>query len=258
MTKLDSLTNVWESLAKRDALSAILGDQSKAGGKWDVTEFMHTGNAEVETVISHLSNLDRIPNYNGAAFDFGCGVGRLTQALASRFTSCVGVDISPEMIRRAESFNQFAHCRYVLNSDVRLPFADESFSFIYTNIALQHVPPRLAETYLREFVRVLAPSGVLVFGIQDSFAVPDLSSLITRIRHILRIRTRIRTMLGLSPGDMEMHCMPERAVRRALGTATVVDIQLTNTAAKDFNGKLAYLPQAPRSGYVGKQYCVAK
>ena len=52
--------------------------------------------------------------------------------------------------------------------------------------------------------------------------------------------------------------MPERAVRRALGSATVVDIQLTNTAARDFNGKLAYLSRAPRSGYVGKQYCVVK
>ncbi len=65
-------------------------------------------------------------------------------------------------------------------------------------------------------------------------------------------------MLGLSPGDMEMHCMPERAVRRALGSATVVDIQLTNTAAKDFNGKHAYLSQAPRAGYEGKKNCVLK
>jgi len=258
MTRLDRLRDVWESLAKRDALWAVLSDQSKVGGKWDVAEFMKTGTVEVETVFQHLSSLNCIPNYTGAALDFGCGVGRLTQALAPRFASCVGVDISPEMIRKAETLNQYSHCRYVLNADAHLPFANGSFSFVYTNIALQHVPPRLAEIYLREFVRVLAPNGVLVFGIQDSFAVPDLSSLLIRIRHFLRFRTRVRTMLGLSPGDMEMHCMPERAVRRALGSATVVDIQLTNTAARDFNGKLAYLSQAPRSGYVGKQYCVVK
>jgi hypothetical protein len=57
---------------------------------------------------------------------------------------------------------------------------------------------------------------------------------------------------------MQMHCLPEHAVRRALGSARVADIQFTNTAAKDFNGKLVYLPQAPTSGYVGKQYCVVK
>jgi SAM-dependent methyltransferase len=258
MTKLDRLRDVWESLAKRDALWAVLSDQSKVGGKWDVAEFMKTGTVEVETVVQHLSSLNCIPNYAGAVLDFGCGVGRLTQALAARFASCVGVDISPEMIRMAETLNQYSHCGYVLNADAYLPFANANFSFVYTNIALQHVPPRLAEIYLQEFVRVLAPGGVLVFGIQDSFAVPDVSSLLIRIRHFLRFRTRVRTMLGLSPGDMEMHCMAERAVRRALGSATVVDIQLTNTAAKDFNGRLAYLSQAPRSGYVGKQYCVVK
>jgi len=40
--------------------------------------------------------------------------------------------------------------------------------------------------------------------------------------------------------------------------AKVVDVQWTNTAAKDFNGKLVYLDQPLRSGYVGKQYCVLK
>jgi hypothetical protein len=38
----------------------------------------------------------------------------------------------------------------------------------------------------------------------------------------------------------------------------VVDVRLTNTAAKDFNGRLVYLGEPPRSGYVGKQYCVVK
>jgi hypothetical protein len=55
---------------------------------------------------------------------------------------------------------------------------------------------------------------------------------------------------------MQMYCLPERIVRRALGSARVVDIQFTNTAARDFNGKLAYLAEPPRAGYVGKQYCV--
>jgi SAM-dependent methyltransferase len=258
MTKLDSLRNVWDSLARRDALSAILADQSKLGGKWDVTEFMNTGKFEVETILLYLSSLNCIPNFKGPALDFGCGVGRLTQALASRFASCVGVDISQEMIRKAESFNRYSHCRYVVNTDWRLPFPDESFSFVYTNIALQHVPRRFSENYLQEFVRVLTPGGMLVFGVQDSFRAPEMWSLLIRLRHILHLRTRIKTALGFSPGDMEMHCLPEHAVRRALGSATVVDIQLTNTAARDFNGKLAYLPQAPRSGYVGKQYCVVK
>jgi SAM-dependent methyltransferase len=237
MMSLETLKNNWESLAERDALYAILTDHRRAGGKWKVPEFMATGEAEIETVMDHVAGIGCTPDYAGKALDFGCGVGRVTQALAPRFTSCVGVDISPQMIDKARSLNRYAHCRYLANPGEQLPFADASFSFIYSNIVLQHVPRRFSTAYLKEFVRVLAPGGILV-----------------RVRHILRIRSRIRAAAGV--GDMQMHCLPEHVVRKALGPARIVDIQFTNTAAKDFNGELVYLRQGPRSGYVGKQYCV--
>src|ERR1700733_12546662 len=251
---LDKLKNDWESLAERDAFGAILTDSARSDGRWDASEFMTTGEAEIEVVMSHLAEIGCIPDFDCPALDFGCGVGRLTQALGRRFASCVGVDISRQMIEKADLLNQYAHCRYVVHSDIRLPFADGSFSFIYSNIVLQHVPRRFSTAYLREFVRVLAPGGLLVFGVQDSFAAPDVSSLLVRVRHILRIRSRIKAAAGV--GDMQMHCLPEHVVRKALGPARIVDIQFTNTAAKDFNGELVYLRQGPRSGYVGKQYCV--
>jgi SAM-dependent methyltransferase len=255
---LNKLKNDWEDLAERDALGAILTDASRADGKWDLAEFMATGDAEVEIVMNHLARIGQIPNLEGEALDFGCGVGRLTQALARRFARCVGLDISPQMIEKAVAFNQDAHCHYLVHSDTRLPFADGRFSFIYSNIVLQHVPARFSQQYLREFVRVLAPGGMLVFGVQDSFAAPDLATRMLRVRHVLHIRSRIQDALGLGQRHMRMHCLPESAVQHALTSATVVDIQFTNTAAKDFNGRLVYLEQPPRSGYVGKQYCVIK
>jgi SAM-dependent methyltransferase len=255
---LNKLKNDWENLAERDALGAILTDASRVDGKWDIAEFMATGDAEVEIVMNHLTRIGRIPDFGAVALDFGCGVGRLTQALARRFAQCVGVDISRQMIEKAVAFNRNPHCRYTVHADTPLPFADESFSFIYSNIVLQHVPARFSQQYLREFVRVLAPGGVLVFGVQDSFAAPDISSRMIRIRHILHLRARIQGALGIGQSHMQMHCLPERIVRRALSPATVVDIQFTNTAAKDFNGRLVYLQRAPESGYVGKQYCVVK
>jgi predicted TPR repeat methyltransferase len=35
------------------------------------------------------------------AVDFGCGVGRLTQALGDHFERAIGIDVSPTMIRLA-------------------------------------------------------------------------------------------------------------------------------------------------------------
>jgi len=217
---------------------------------------MATGDAEIETVMSHLAAIRCAPDPNGTALDFGCGVGRLTQALTRYFASCVGVDISEKMIQKAESLNRCTRCRYMVNSHARLPFANATFSFIYSNIVLQHVSRRFSKGYLQEFVRVLAPGGVLVFGVQDSFA--GVSPWLIRVRQVLRIRSRINNMLGRGLGDMQMHCLPESAVRRALGPARVVDIQFTSSATKDFNGKLDYLRKPPTSGYVGKQYCVIK
>ena len=257
VTNLAELKNDWEHLAERDALWAILTDNRKVGGKWEVDEFMATGVAEIDTVLRHLRRIRQVPDPNGAVLDFGCGVGRLTQALApSLCLLCRRGYFWSRWIEKAEALNRHLHCRYVVNAEEKLPFADGTFSFIYSNIVLQHVPPRFAEGYLREFVRLLAPGGVLVFGVQDSCA--GVSSVMVRVRQIVRLRSRIKSALGMSVGNMQMNCLPESAVRRAIGAAKVVDVQFTNSAAKDFNGRLDYLSQPPTSGYIGKQYCVVK
>jgi ubiquinone/menaquinone biosynthesis C-methylase UbiE len=257
MSNLNQLRDVWNDLAEQDALHAILTDPSKRQGKWDIADFMATGVAEIDTVTNHLAQIGYLPNAKGSALDFGCGVGRLTQALAQRFSSCVGIDISQHMIQEADALNRYAHCRYITSSDPVIPFHDASFTFIYSNIVLQHMPQRFSVGYLKEFVRVLAPGGVLVFGVQDSFSIRKIASLITWLRQTIRIRTRIREALG-GPGDMQMHCLSESEIRRALGSAKIIDVQFVNTATKDFNGNLSYLPQAPASGYISKQYCVVK
>jgi SAM-dependent methyltransferase len=166
------------------------------------------------------------------------------------------------MVRQAESLNANPRCRYLVHAEPPLPFPGERFAFIYSNIVLQHVPQRISAKYLREFIRILAPGGVIVFGVQDCFRAPDLSSRFERIRQILRISSRVRAFLKSGAGGMQMHCFPECTVRRILASAgietRIVDIQFTNIGTKDFNGKLVYLSQPPASGYLGKQYCIAK
>ena len=258
MMNLEQLRSDWDALAKRDALWAILTDDSKTDGGWDVREFFETGEIEMATVMGCLGDVGCAPNAAGAALDFGCGVGRLTQAMARRFAACVGVDISEEMIRKAAALNQYAHCSYVTSVTERLLFEDESFAFVYSNIVLQHMPRKLALGYLREFVRVLEPGGLLVFGVQDSFVAKDMASRLNKARDVLRLRTRLKAAMGRRDGDMRMHVLSEAEVREAVQPARIVDVRLTNTAAKDFNGRLVYLHEAPRAGYVGKQYCVVK
>jgi SAM-dependent methyltransferase len=154
----------WEQHAQHDPLWAILSDPTKKGRKWDLPAFFETGAREISIVLYRLAELD-LEISRKAALDFGCGVGRLTQALGAHFDQAVGVDISPTMIRLAEKLNRHpGRVRYLSNSREDLSIFDASaFDFIYSDIVLQHVPPASTRKYLPEFVRILKKGGVLVF-----------------------------------------------------------------------------------------------
>jgi SAM-dependent methyltransferase len=107
----------------------------------------------------------------GRALDFGCGAGRLTQALARHFARATGIDISERMVALAREHCRDARIDFVQNGGPDLGiFQDGTFHLVYSRITLQHIAPRYTRRYLREFVRVLAPGGVL--SVQVPEAVP--------------------------------------------------------------------------------------
>ncbi|MBI2841163.1 MAG: class I SAM-dependent methyltransferase [Acidobacteria bacterium] len=127
---------------------------------------MATGVEEVDNILRETAEL-RIAVPPRRALDFGCGVGRLTQALCRHFDHCDGVDVATSMIAAARRIDAYPdRCSYHLNRspDLRL-FSEGSFSFIYSSLVLQHMHPDLACRYIRELIRVLAGDGVLVFQI---------------------------------------------------------------------------------------------
>lgn len=154
----------WETAAQRDPLWAILSDPTKKGRQWDLPAFFVTGRREISLLLYQLRRLGHLPSTT-RALDFGCGVGRLTQALALTFDEVVGVDVSPTMLRLGDRLNAAGRrVRYVLNDSLSLDqFASGVFDFVYSDLVLQHLPPSAALTYITEFLRVLAPGGVVVF-----------------------------------------------------------------------------------------------
>lgn len=102
--KLNELQDHWDRFGQVDPLWAILTDPSKKNGRWDLAEFFQTGVEEIQTNLRHAMTLHPVPRRR--ALDFGCGVGRLTQALGEVFEQADGVDIAPSMVALANQYNR--------------------------------------------------------------------------------------------------------------------------------------------------------
>jgi ubiquinone/menaquinone biosynthesis C-methylase UbiE len=136
-------------------------------GKWDQREFFRTGEREIDEVMTASAKLG-YPNGRERALDFGCGVGRLTRALARNFVESYGVDISGGMLSQAKALNSdVPNCQFLQNDKAELGmFKDHTFDLIYTVLVLQHLPSRrIACALIREFVRILKPGGLLMFHV---------------------------------------------------------------------------------------------
>ncbi len=160
---LSRVKKQWTSLGEADPFSVILSRPGESARAWDQAAFFGTGVAEIEEVLRVARQLSTIRF--AAAMDFGCGVGRLSQALAVHFDRVIGIDIAASMIDAAAQFNKFpGRCEYVHNVTADLAIlGDASVDFVYSNITLQHMAPSLAERYIREFFRVARLGAHVIF-----------------------------------------------------------------------------------------------
>jgi malonyl-CoA O-methyltransferase len=91
------------------------------------------------------------------ALDLACGTGRYAQLLErSGADPVVATDLSPGMLALSNV------SRRVRADMMQLPFADESFDFVVSGLAVGHAPH--LDLWTREMARVLAPGGVLLYS----------------------------------------------------------------------------------------------
>jgi SAM-dependent methyltransferase len=115
-------------------------------------------------------------NFNPTmALDFGCGLGRLTFALAKIFRFVIGCDISePHLEIARDNACQFGinNVHFIKSSANLLDrLSPGTFDFIYSRLVLQHIPPVLSRAYIRQFTSLLKTGGHML--IQLPTASPD-------------------------------------------------------------------------------------
>ncbi|MBO0728167.1 MAG: class I SAM-dependent methyltransferase [Acidimicrobiaceae bacterium] len=236
--EIQRLRDTWDGYARSDPLWTVVAAPGMRGRRWREPDFYETGRREIAEVMGRMEEVAHL-GQRKRALDFGCGVGRLTEALGEHFERVDGVDISEAMIQQARAASTHSGpCAYHVNvgADLSL-FQDATFDLVYSNIVLQHLGRALATRYLREFVRVLRPGGVLNFQLPTSRRW-NLRGLVVRLAPA-RLQEHIR--------GMRMEGMPDKQVRRWLEgmDLVIVEVAVDGSAGDQWHSR-RYIGAKPR------------
>ncbi|HZM17943.1 MAG TPA: class I SAM-dependent methyltransferase [Gaiellaceae bacterium] len=162
----DRMRESWDERARKDAFYYV----ETAQWDGDVEAFYALGEERARMLIDPV--LGRLPRPAGAcdALDLGCGVGRFSRALAARFKTVLGVDVSEEMVRQAgeqHPHEAFPNLRFDAGDGVSVPAADGSSDFIFSYEVFQHMPSEdVIQANLREVARVLRRDGAALLHVK--------------------------------------------------------------------------------------------
>jgi malonyl-CoA O-methyltransferase len=141
-------------------------DKQLARRAFDAAAATYDAAAELQYEIGDrmMERLDFIRLQPQRILDLGAGTGRFTGALLKRYRKAdvVALDIAPAMLAHARARGGWLRKPACICGDAeQLPFVDDSFEFIFSNLMLQWCTD--LEGTLAELRRILAPGGLLMF-----------------------------------------------------------------------------------------------
>lgn len=157
---VEGMRGYWDSRARENAIWYV--DTSLDYDHPDMDRFLATGRAVLEDA---LDRAPVTPARTDLAVEIGSGLGRICLALADHFDRVVGVDISSEMIERAQELVDDPDVEFVHGDGSGLaPLPDACADLVMSFTVFQHIPDvKVVEGYVREAARVLRPGGLLAF-----------------------------------------------------------------------------------------------
>jgi SAM-dependent methyltransferase len=171
----------WDERAREDAFFFV--DSRLAYRHPDVERFWAEGETDLERLLG-LMGVDVAPG--DIAVDIGCGLGRLTRALAARAAEVWAIDVSSEMLARARELNAGVDGVHWVHGDGTSlhGIPDGVADCCVSHVVFQHIPdPQAVLGYVREMERVLKPSGWSLFQVSDDAAIhaPKRAALLPRL-----------------------------------------------------------------------------
>jgi SAM-dependent methyltransferase len=185
-----------------------------------VEAFYLSGIADMADIVRRIERATGA-RPSGRALDFGCGAGRLAEAMCAYAVSVTGYDVSPGMLEKAR-----AHGGRAAYADV-LP--DGPFDWINSYIVFQHIPPERGLVLMAELMNRLAPGGVISLQLtvwrDDRHKPPKPNGWRRLLGPLLPQLSAAR----LKRGTIFMHDYDLSAVVEILNRAGVEDLTLSAT-----------------------------
>lgn len=189
----------WKKWGETDPLMGVAtraGKSVDGVDPWQDEEFYDLGRSDWSDFAQRWSRC----GYNSdSCLEIGCGVGRITQQLASDFQHVYALDVSEGMLAFARKHIQSKSVTFLLGDGLRVPLPNASVTSVFSTHVFQHFDSiQHASGYFEEVARVLKPEGSLMIHLPIHHwpAMAGAFNLLYRTRKQLGdIRARVRRQL---------------------------------------------------------------
>jgi 2-polyprenyl-3-methyl-5-hydroxy-6-metoxy-1,4-benzoquinol methylase len=219
----------WEALGREQPHWSVLTNPKFLPGSIEsnVGSFYDTGESSVQIMERAATRAGKKLSFDWTCFELGCGVGRVTSRLVTRFKHVFAADISHPHLAIASE-----HLKSV-NADnvtfVQMKSLDtlkglEPFDVFYSIIVLQHNPPPLIFRMLQLILEKVRNGGCVYF--QMPVASP----------HYRFSIDEYLTAIAKGEATMEMHVLPQVYLFRLLAEHgfRILDFQRDNWTGPRF------------------------
>lgn len=149
----------WDQRALKNASHFV----SSFREEWDDESFYRWGEVQTQAVIDKFFKDLKIDPSNLVILEIGCGAGRMSRALSSRFKLIYAYDVSDEYISISREKNSdLKNVIFTANDGVSFPeINNETIDFVFSGWTMQHMPTKdVVIKNIMEIARVLKLGGL--------------------------------------------------------------------------------------------------
>ena len=205
MSGASDMKRRWDQRAARDPFFYV----ESTFWDGDVEAFFALGEERTKALVDPVLEELGFPVSASSALEIGCGLGRFSRSLATRFGHVTAVDVSDEMVRRAGELSpptRYPNLAYHASDGISLPFVpSETIDFALSYEVFQHMPSYdVIVANVSGIARTLKPSGTAMIHLSTDRSAPVVipAKKVKRVLHGAATRVAPRAAaryLGLQP-----------------------------------------------------------